>query len=57
MAIKTFVLENYPEKEKRHSVIEKTSGVLDENIQCSIRERESLYKSAGKEKYISVTQR
>jgi len=24
MAIKTFVLENYPEKEKRHNAIEKT---------------------------------
>jgi phosphopantetheinyl transferase len=58
MAIKTFVLENYPEKEKRHSVIEKTirEYLGDENIQVLYTGKGKPYiKGVGKEKYISVT--
>ncbi|PKM63422.1 MAG: hypothetical protein CVU97_00335 [Firmicutes bacterium HGW-Firmicutes-21] len=58
MAIKTFVLENYPEKEKRHAAIEKAIKDYLENDKVEV-----LYTGRGKpyikgtetEKFLSVT--
>lgn len=58
MAIKTFILENYPEKEKRHAAIEKAVKDYLENDKVEV-----LYTSKGKpyikgtstEKFLSVT--
>ena len=43
MAIKTFVLENYPEKEKRHAAIEKAIKDYLENEKAEV-----LYTEIGR---------
>lgn len=58
MAIKTFILENYPEKEKRHTAVENAIKEYLDNDNVEV-----LYTSKGKpyikgtatEKFISVT--
>lgn len=58
MAIKTFVLENYPEKEKRHAAVQKAIRDYLENDKVEVQytaKGKPVLKGTPTEKFISVT--